>query len=177
MDTQHLFLLIINIIGGILVIGSYIWGIKSGGGSASSLWGGVPENIRWLYAVSMLLSAVGYFLFTLFILFKVDSSIKIWNFSGFNLFYLSYLLILIPSSFWMPLTTAYVGGHSAIIWIAIRVVLFLVAAGSFLLLLSLLNLNPKPSGLFYTSAIAGITVFFLHTFVLDAILWPSFFNK
>ena len=53
METQQIILLIINIIGGIAVIGSYIFGIKAQPGGANALWGGVPPNIRPVYGVSV----------------------------------------------------------------------------------------------------------------------------
>ena len=46
MGTQQIILLVINIIGGAAVIGSYIFGLSGQTGGANVLWGGVPENIR-----------------------------------------------------------------------------------------------------------------------------------
>jgi len=46
MGTQQIILLIINILGGIAVIGSYIFGLNAPTGGANALWGGVPQNIR-----------------------------------------------------------------------------------------------------------------------------------
>ena len=66
MSTQQIILLVINIIGGAAVIGSYVYGLNANAGGANVLWGGVPNNIRPIYTVSMILSALGYFAFMFF---------------------------------------------------------------------------------------------------------------
>ncbi|MCX8126024.1 MAG: hypothetical protein N3E40_02610, partial [Dehalococcoidia bacterium] len=57
MKIEHIILLVINVIGGAAVIGSYVFGLRGQSGGANVLWGGVPENIRPLYTVSMVISA------------------------------------------------------------------------------------------------------------------------
>ena len=71
MAAQQVILLVINIIGGAAVIGSYIYGLNASTGGANVLWGGVPENIRPLYGASMVLSALGYFALLYFIFFRL----------------------------------------------------------------------------------------------------------
>ena len=46
MAIQQIILLVINVIGGAAVIGSYIYGLNAQSSGASILWGGVSENIR-----------------------------------------------------------------------------------------------------------------------------------
>ena len=46
MGTQQIILLIINVIGGAAVIGSYVLGLSGQSGGADVLWGGVPTGIR-----------------------------------------------------------------------------------------------------------------------------------
>ena len=98
MAMQQIILLIINIIGGAAVIGSYIFGLSAQSGGANVLWGGVPTNIRPVYTVSMILSALGYFAFLYYIFFRLDpGQTSIAGISGFTLFYVIFLLILMPS--------------------------------------------------------------------------------
>ena len=66
MGTQQIILLIVNIVGGSAVIGTYIFGLNVQAGGANVLWGGVPESIRPVYGVSMILAALGYFAFIYF---------------------------------------------------------------------------------------------------------------
>jgi len=177
MSTQQIILLVINIIGGAAVIGSYVYGLNANAGGANVLWGGVPNNIRPIYTVSMILSALGYFAFMYYIFFRLEpSQISIVGVSGFTLFFVIFLFILIPSAFWMPLTNAYVSNPSTGIWIWIRTVLALVGLASIALLWALLTLQGKVPGTAYWLAVAGSGYFAFHTAVLDAILWAALFK-
>ena len=69
MGTQQIILLIINILGGAAVIGSYVFGLSGQSGGTNVLWGGVPSSLRPVYTVSMILSALGFFAFIYFILY------------------------------------------------------------------------------------------------------------
>lgn len=177
MGTQQIILLVINIIGGAAVIGSYIFGLNAQPGGANALWGGVPENIRPLYGVSMILAALGYFAFLYFILFRlVPSEVLIGGRFGFSLFYIIFLVILIPSAFWMPLTNMYVGNPSTGLWIGIRTVLALVGLASIALVWALLSLQGRVPGITYWLAVAGSGYFTFHTAILDAVVWAALFK-
>jgi hypothetical protein len=98
MATQHIILLIINILGGAAVIGSYFFGLNAQSGGTNVLWGGVPASIRPVYTISMLISALGYFAFLYYIFFRIDpGGAVIGERIGFGIFYAVFLLILIPS--------------------------------------------------------------------------------
>jgi hypothetical protein len=123
MTGQQIILLVINVIGGIAVIGSYIFGLSGQTGAANTLWGGLPTAVRPVYGISMILSALGYFAFIYFILFHVDpAEAAIAGRFGYALFYAIFLVILMPSALWMPLTKAYVAHPNDGLWIAIRAV-------------------------------------------------------
>ena len=177
MSTQHIILLAINIIGGIAVIGSYIFGLSAQSGGANVLWGGVPANIRPVYGVSMILSALGFFAFLYYIFFRLDPvQTSIAGVSGFTLFYVIFLLILIPSALWMPLTNVYVGNPSMGTWILIRTVLAIVGLASIALLWALLTLHGRVPGVSYWLAVAGSGYFAFHTAILDAIIWAALYK-
>lgn len=57
MATQQVILLVINVLGGVAVIGSYILGFLTHPESRDALWGGVPGWLRPFYGISMILSA------------------------------------------------------------------------------------------------------------------------
>src|SRR4030042_3249236 len=105
MGTQQIILLLINIIGGAAVILSYIYGLKGQSGGANVLWGNVSEGIRPLYTVSMIISALGYFAFIYYVLFRIDPATS--NIA-YGLFFAIFLVILVASACWMPLTNLYV---------------------------------------------------------------------
>jgi hypothetical protein len=173
MGTQQIILLVINILGGAAVILSYMYGLRAQAGGASVLWGNVAENIRPVYTVSMILSALGYFAFIYFILFRINPSET--NVS-YSLFYLIFLVILVASAFWMPLTNLYVTHPNTGLWVGVRGVLALVALGSIALVWVLLSLKINASGVFYWLAVAGAGYFAFHTTILDAILWAAWFK-
>jgi len=177
MATQHMILIVINAIGGAAVIGSYIFGLNTGSGGADALWGGVPINIRPVYGVSMILAALGYFAFMYYILFRLTpSEVSIAGIFNFNLFYAIFLVILISSALWMPLTNVYVSNPSTGIWIWIRTVLALVGFASIALVWALLSLQTKNPSISYWLAVAGSGYFAFHTAILDAIVWASLFK-
>jgi hypothetical protein len=178
MAIQQIVVLIINILGGIAVIGSYFIGLSGQSGAVNALWGGVPTNIRPIYTVSMILSALGYFAFIYFILFRVNpDEARIAGRFGYSLFYVIFLVMLIFSAFWMPLTKSYVSNPSSGTWISIRVVLILVGLASIALAWSLLSLQTKIPAIAYWLAVAGSCYFAFHTAILDAVVWAALFKN
>jgi hypothetical protein len=177
MGTQQIILLIINVVGGAAVILSYVFGLSAQAGGAAVLWGGVPASIRPLYTVSMVISALGYFAFLYFILFRlVPGEVVIGGRLGFSIFFAIFLGILIPSAFWMPLTNVYVGNPGPGVWVGIRVVLALVGIASIALVWALLSLQPKVPGVAYWLAVVGSAYFAFHTAILDAVVWAALYK-
>ena len=105
MSKRKCLAFLINLIGGMAVLSSYAVGLATHPGASQVLWGGVPESIRPLYTASMFLAASGYFAFTYFILFRLDSStMQVAGRFGFWVFNVLIAAILLPSALWMPLT-------------------------------------------------------------------------
>ncbi len=178
MGTSQIVLLIINIIGGAAVIGSYVFGLKAQAGGADILWGGVPNGIRPVYGISMIVSALGYLAFLYFILFRLEpDDVVIAGRFHFSLFHVIFLAILISSALWMPLTNVYVGNTGTGTWIAVRTVLLVVGLASIALVWALLSLETQKQGAAYWLAVAGAAYFAFHTAILDAIVWAALFRK
>lgn len=165
----------INVLGGVAVLGSYAWGIATQP-EPGAVWGGVPEGLKPLYTISMVTAAAGYFLFSGFLLFGVDAERA--RFAGrhrFALVHALYLLILVPSALWMPLTFAMLAQPSPALWAAIRVVLGLVGIGSVGLLWAVATVEPRTPRVAHVLAIVGLIAFAIQTAVLDAVVWPAYF--
>jgi hypothetical protein len=176
LNSKRLFLLI-NLLGGSAVLGSYAWGLASRPEASSLLWGGTPQAIRPLYTVCMLLAAAGYFAFTPLIAFRLDpKAARVYRRLGYAAFNLLYAAILIPSALWLPLTllAADRPGPGSL-WL-VRLDLAVVALGSLGGLGALLTLRPRPPRLAYRLAIAGCLAFCFQTVVLDAIVWSVYFH-
>jgi hypothetical protein len=168
--------ILINIIGGIAVIGSYVIGFSTHPGSINSFWGNASKNVQKLYAISMIFSALSYFAFSYLILFKISSdTVNIFNIFNFNTFSIVYAVMLLASTLWMPLTFSWLNSQSNISWIYVRIVLALVGLSSLFLTILIFGL-PHNLGVIYWLAVAGSMYFCFHTLVLDAIIWPTFFR-
>jgi len=176
MSSTQAILLAINIVGGIAVIGSYALGLWAHPGQGNELWGGVPGSLRGVYGISMLLSAVGYLLFFYHTVFRMDPpQVRLpWDLP-FATFHILFVLILLPSAFWMSLTFAWLAAPSTALWIAIRTVLGLVGIGSLMMLAALASLKGLAPDQFWWPSTVGAAVFTFHTLVLDALLWPKLF--
>ena len=174
--SQRALFVLINVVGGIAVLGSYAWGIATHPGTSGQVWGGVPESLKPMYTLSMLLAAVGYFPFTSYVLFRLDPErVRIAGRFGFETFLLLYTLVLAPSALWMPLTFAMLEAPGNLLWVAIRIVLFAVALGSAGILAALLLSRPRPTGVHFALAVVGGVAFCIQTVLLDAFVWPAFF--
>jgi hypothetical protein len=169
---QKLFLFILLVLGTLVPL-SYIIGL---GDKADTMWGGVPSNIRPLYTISMLISAIGFFIFSTYTFLNVfkDGFILPYSLKKWTI-HLSYLLILIPSALWIPLVNVMLDRPSTLIWVAIRSVLILVALGTLILLILITKAKKEEKGLFYYASVVGLILFLFHTGILDAIIWPILF--
>ena len=177
MDANKRRLIVILLIGGLAVLGSYLWGVQIRSDVSQILWGGVPEIIRPLYTVNMFLAAAGYFLFTFFILYRLEpEKAKAISRFGYTVFQILYLAILIPSALWLPLTFLAVDQSSqGLLWL-VRVVLIVVGAASIGVLLALHKVRPPQSTGAYRLALVGSIFFCIQTVILDAIVWAVFFR-
>lgn len=177
MHPQKRVLVWIVLLGGTAVVASYLLGLALDPARLAGFWGGVPWSALPAYTLSMVLATAGYFAYTYFLLFRVDpAEARIARRFGYRLFHGLYLLILLPSAVWLPLTAAMLAHPSPALWAAIRLVLGLVAAGSLGILAALLALRPKQPARAYWLAVAGSVAFSFQTAVLDALVWTSLFG-
>ena len=175
--NPRLLLIIVNLLGGVAVLASYVQGTSSPHATHGGIWGGVPEAIRGGYTVCMFAAAAGYFPFTWLFAFGCDPTRTRFGGRSLHLVTFFYGLVLVPSALWLPLTTAYLDAPSDGGWIAILTVLALAALGSLGLLRCLLQMTPRPTGRVRPIAITGCLAFCFQTVVLDAIVWTLLFPR
>jgi hypothetical protein len=176
MQPQKRTLVWIVLLGGAAVLVSYAYSLGLAPVTQASLWGGVPPALLPAYVTSMALAMAGYFAFTCFLLFAVDAGrVRIAGRFSYHLFLGLYLMILIPSALWLPLTSAMVQQPSGTLWLLIRLVLALVGLASVGLLLALVALQPRQPTRAYWLAVAGSVAFCFQTAVLDLFVWTSLF--
>ena len=176
MQRSKLAMGVINVLGGIAVLGSYVFEISRHPGQGDALWGNIPEWVRPYYTSWMPVAAVGYLTFTYFWFFKADPErTRIAGRYGLSLVNWIYLLILIPSALWMPLTFGYLAAPSRLGWIAIRLDLFAVALGALAMIAALARVEPAEPRKAHRAARIGAIGFALQCAVLDPLIWPAFF--
>jgi hypothetical protein len=169
-------LVLVNLLGGSAVLGSYAYCLATNPATRANLWGNVPEELRPAYTVSMLLATVGYFAFSHFVLLRIDSRVaRVGNSYGYGFFSLVYAGILAPSALWMPLTFRMFDEPSLGLWIAIRTVLALVGISSLALVWTIATVKPAGGGIGRVLALLGAAAFSVQTALLDALVWPYYF--
>jgi hypothetical protein len=177
MSRTRLLLLLINVVGGIAVLGSYALGIATHPDPVQALWGQFPEAWRPLSTVSMLLAAAGYLTFGPYLLFRIDpATTRLAGGLAFGWLVLPFLLILGPSALWMSLTFRFAASGAAFDWMMVRVALALVGLGSLLLLWMLAGVRPRVHPRHWALSVAGAAAFLFQTGVLDALVWAGFYR-
>lgn len=175
MHTQKKAWLIINVVGGVAVLGSYVQGLATHPETRGELWGSIPLELQAVYNVTMWLAAVGYFFFSYYFFVRTDADEVRFGGFGFGLVNVLYALIMVTSALWLPLTFAYLDSPSNALWLAVRVDLFGVAVGSIGLMVAFFVMRPRAEGLTGVLAMLGLLLFLLQTAFLDPIVWPQFF--
>ncbi|MEM7137035.1 MAG: hypothetical protein AAF500_10675 [Myxococcota bacterium] len=174
MHPQKKTWLVINVVGGIAVLGSYVHGLTTHPDTRQMLWGTIPEELKGVYNVTMLLAAAGYFLFSYHFAVRTDpAACRVGPF-GFGFINACYALIMVTSALWMPLTFAYFDQPTSGLWLVIRFELLAVGVGSLGLLVALLVMEPRARGVAGVLALLGLVLFALQTAFLDPIVWPEF---
>lgn len=178
MGRETLALIALNVFGGAAVLASYAWGVALSPALRTGLWGGVPESLRGLYTVNMLLAAAGYFPFTFLLAFRSPPDrLRAETGVGHGALLGLYALVLIPSALWLPLTARMIEAPADALWLAIRGVLLLVGIGSLGLLVVLVRIARSRGGALAWAAVAGAVPFFTQTAILDALVWPAFWRQ
>lgn len=169
-------LILVNLLGGIAVLGSYAVCLGTNPQTRGLLWGGVPSTLQPAYTVSMLTATAGYFLFTYYVLFRLDAVVtRVGPSLGYGLFAWIYAGILAPSALWMPLTFRMFESPGEGLWLAIRLVLASVGLCSLLLIAAIAAATPRESSPARAAALLGAVAFAVQTALLDAVVWPYYF--
>jgi hypothetical protein len=169
-------LILINLFAGGSVIASYIQGLMAHPGKSNLLWGNVPLGLLPFYTASMAAAAAGYLIFTSHLIFFIDPDrSKISGRFPFRLFNWLYLIILLFSALWMPLTFIMLEKPSALLWLAIRCILASAGLGSIGLLAAMFRLQPSGVPFMHRTALLGGILFAFQTAILDALVWTAYF--
>jgi hypothetical protein len=89
--------------------------------------------------------------------------------------FISSLVILIASMLWMPLSLEYIRHPNLWLKMIIIIILLMVACGGYYIILRLYWINDRQNKSARILSILGMIYFFLHTFILDSIIWSKNF--
>lgn len=176
MESQRRALLLMIAFGGSAVLASYVIAFVLEPAVRSGLWGGIPESWQGFYTVNMLLAATSFFPATFLLGFKTPLE-RFREMTGlpWEGLMAAYAAILMPSALWLPLTAFHIQSPSLILWILIRIVLFIVGGGASAVLVMLVRRAGHGPSLAWVAA--GLFFFFwLQTMVLDALVWPAYYG-
>jgi len=178
MSREQRNLMWLNAAGGTAVLLSYVYGLARLGDDAQLAWGGVPAAWRDLYTLNMFAAAAGYFPFTAFLLFAVDSgAARIAGGLPFSTFRWLYLVILTGSALWLPLTCIWIESGGTLLWRLIHLDLLAVGSAALALLVAVATLEPRRPGWAWALAVLGALQFVFQTAVLDASVWPAYATR
>lgn len=177
MHPQKKTMAALNLIAGPAVLASYVWSAKSyPGETVARLWGDVPAAVQPYYTSWMFVAATGYFLFTYFLFFRLDAArTRVAGRWGFGFFNLLYLLILVPSATWMPLTLAHIASPIPFGGVLIVAGLWATGFASLALIWAIANVEPREPAGAWKAALVGSVLFAGQTFALDSCVWPLLF--
>ena len=173
MTNTSIFFLV-NLVGGIAVLGSYCAGLYLYPDQRTVLWGGVVGNWKTLFTASMFFAAAGYlvFCYTMTISDGANES----SFLGKYTFTILAAAFLFSASVWMPATLQYLDTKNEIWWIVSVTSLWITAASLTCMGLAFHFTEFPNENLFQNSVtLIGIIWVTFHCLVFDAIIWVAKF--
>ena len=170
---------LVNVIGGVMVVGGYAIFLYLFPAQRESLWGGIEGGWRVVFTVSMLLAAGGYITFFYLIVSKLgvpSFAAGIPSFlTGPNTMIFLCALFLAGASVWMPSTIAFIRSHDTFWWIVAAGSLWVTALSLILMIVNLYGAEVTGSLIHKYLALAGLIYIWFHCLVLDAIVWIAKF--
>jgi len=173
--TNVLVFFLINLIGGLAVLGSYVVGLYLYPDFRNALWGGVSGSWKTLFTISMFFAAARYlvFCYSMTISHGADKS----SFLGAHTFSILAAVFLVSASIWMPATLKYLVTNDNLWWILSVISLWTTAASLCLLAVFFGLCKYEGMGtLQFSLTLAGIIWITVHCLVFDAIIWVAKFQ-
>lgn len=168
MKFPFYYFLIIGILGMILLYSYYYYAINNS--NVLKLWGKIKGNLLNIYYLSMIISAISFLFFLIYLV--ISNSLR--N-DEVNKLFIGIILIIIFSMFWMPLSLKYLKKNNLYNKFLIYLVLFIVSISSFYLLIIINNITDNKNTILKNISLYGMIYFFIHVFFFDFILWTNNF--
>jgi hypothetical protein len=171
MEFDKIYFSIISILG-ILLLYSYYYFLNLKKSNLRDLWGRIKPQTTFynFYLISMIIAALGFLLMMNYLLVG-----NLFTQKDITHLFISSLVILIASLLWMPLSLEYIKYPSIWLKIIIIMILLMVACGGYYIILRLYWIKDTKNNITRILSILGMIYFFLHTFILDSIIWSKNF--
>ena len=174
-QTQFLW---VNIIGGIAVLGGYIFALLSHPETRSDLWGGVPIQWRVWIVSSMFLAAFGYCYAMYYMVINEGLSLHFfWGKVDAAKMIILLILFLSSSSLWIYTTFSYIDSPTYLKWAFVQAELWITAISILLITIGLVTASGVEQPLKHNISILGLSLISFHCLVLDAMLWINRFPR
>lgn len=169
-------LLLINIIGGISVLGGYVIALMNHPKNRNELWGGVPEELKPWITSFMFVSALGYCIAMYYLIFQDGLKLNFMRGNFDHRFILTLVVIfLVSASMWIHTTFIYLGSPSKLVWRYVQAELWITGLSIFLIMISVITANGVKNHALHLASIIGLGAITFHCLFLDALLWISKF--
>lgn len=168
--------LLINLVGGVAVLGSYAWGLTTHQETVGDLWGSIPEAVIPLYTGCMPFAAVGYLTVFAFLLVQSPDQVRTTSQPMYGRFLVSHAVFLAASTLWMPLCFRALDGPVPALLPWIQGVLAVAGAAALIHVVWLWRLTDTRWPRLRWAAVVGATCLMVQCTILDAIIWPRFFT-
>ena len=175
MSIQKQFLWI-NIIGGLSVLGGYVYALLEHTVLRAQIWGGVPETWQPWITMFMFISGFGYCYGMYYLIFNEGLNLKFFG-GKYEASIMTTLLILFlaSASMWIHSTFNYLELPNANSWNMIRIELWCTALSILFMTVGLATAKGIKNTKVHKLSVIGLGIISFHCLVFDAILWTSNF--
>ncbi len=162
----------INIIGGIAVLGGYLYALLNHPNTGNDLWGGIPQNWRAWIVTSMFIAAFGYIIAMYYFIYRDGLDVKFfWGKTEASVMVIILVLFFVSASMWIHSTFAYLEMPAAGTWNLIQFELRVTAISIVLITIGLASASDVINPELHRWSVIGLSFISFHCLILDAILW------
>jgi hypothetical protein len=168
----------INIIGGLSVLGGYVYALLDHPVLRGQIWGGVPETWQPWITMFMFFSGFGYCYGMYYLIFNEGLNLKF--FGGrydSSIMRTLVILFLLSASMWIHSTFSYLELPTAKKMGMIQIELWCTALSLLFMTFGLATAKGIKNIKVHKLSVIGLGVISFHCFFLDAILWTSYLPR
>lgn len=173
MQFNRLYLIILIILF-LSLLYSYYYFSKSAP-NFQKLWGRIPESKKNIYYGSIFITLVAFIIFLYYLWISNSFINDKTNINQTIKLFVILVIFLLLSISWTPLSLYYLNNKSTMLKYQIIIIMFLIPLSLIYPIYVLYNLQDDKHTLLKNITLTGIVYYFLHTFILDGILWCYYF--